>query len=153
MFTRLRGAGRLDSPRPPLPPQTASFDSYVSQAFLELTWSKSVAFRSKQWRIQEFRNKGRGTGAVGSGDFFYAPSHIPNVFVVRVVNKRHIVNIACWSICVLCSLNLQTKTHQIFKRGGASPLCRSWIRLCEIRHYFILFPFFYAWFMACKGYT
>ena len=34
---KIEGGGRLDSPRPPLPPQTASFDAYVSQAFLELT--------------------------------------------------------------------------------------------------------------------
>ena len=50
------------------------------------------------WRIQEFKNQGRGPGAVeflGPGDWFDAPSHISNVFVVRVANKIHIVNIAC----------------------------------------------------------
>ena len=45
------------------------------------------------------------------------------------------------------------QTQQIFKRGGARPVCQSWIRLCEIRNYFILFPIFYAWLMACEGYT
>ena len=44
-------------------------------------------------------------------------------------------------------------TQQIFKRGGARPVCRSLIRFCEIRKYFILFPIFYASFMAYEGYT
>ena len=109
----------------------------------------SCAFKSTHWRIQEFHNQGHGPGAVeflGSGDCFDAPSHIPNVFVVRVVNKIHIVNIACWLqskyMRVICSQNLQ----------DTSLVCRSWIRLCEIRNYFFLFPIFYAWFMACEGY-
>ena len=38
---------------------------------------------------------------------------------------------------MFCSQNLQETTQQIFKRGGAHPLFQSWIRLCEIRNYFI----------------
>ena len=43
------------------------------------------------WRIQEFQIGGRGPGAVEV--CFDAPSHIPYVFVARVVNKIHNVNI------------------------------------------------------------
>ena len=44
---------------------------------------------------RNFRNGAHGPGAVefiGSGDCFYAPSHIPYVFVVR---EEHFVNITC----------------------------------------------------------
>ena len=50
-----------------------------------------------QWRIQKFQNgEGGGPGAVEflrSGVCFDATSHIPYVFVARVVNKIHNVNI------------------------------------------------------------
>ena len=49
-----------------------------------------------QWRIQEFQNGGAGCpGAVEFLDLgvcFDAPSHIPYVFVARVVNKIHNIN-------------------------------------------------------------
>ena len=49
-----------------------------------------------QWRIQEFQNGGarsrRGT-IFRSGVCFDAPSNIPYVFVARVVNKIHNINI------------------------------------------------------------
>ena len=51
-------------------------------------------------RIQEFKNRGGGRSLRGIilryEDCFDAPSQIPNAFVVRVENKIHIVNIACW---------------------------------------------------------
>ena len=54
---------------------------------------------NEQWWIQEFQNQERGSSAVeflGTGDCFDVPSNTPNIFVVRVGNKIHIVNIACW---------------------------------------------------------
>ena len=51
-----------------------------------------------QWRIKEFQNWGaqfRRSRILRSGVCFDASSHIPFVFVVRVVNKVHIVNIVC----------------------------------------------------------
>ena len=125
----------------------------------EPLWSKSVAFNSKtvadQWISKPGAWSRSGRIFLGSGDCFDALSHI----VARVVNKIHIVDIACWLklkyMCVKQSKFTPKKpqTQQIFKRGGARPVCRSLIRLCEIRNYFILFPIFYAWFMACEGYT
>ena len=52
---------------------------------------------NNQWRIQECQKGGggRGPGALeflGLGFVFDAPSHIPFVFVARVVNKIHNVN-------------------------------------------------------------
>ena len=45
---------------------------------------------------RNFKTGGRGPGAVQIFYcFFYAPSHKPYVFVVRVVNKKNIVNIVC----------------------------------------------------------
>ena len=47
---------------------------------------------------RNFKTGGRGPGAVesyGSGDCFDAPSHITYWFLVRIVNKIHIVNIVC----------------------------------------------------------
>ena len=41
----------------------------------------------------EFQNQ--GLEFLGSGNCFDAPSHIPNVSVVRVGNNIHIVSIAC----------------------------------------------------------
>ena len=49
-----------------------------------------------QGRIQEFQNRGGGGGRIlRSKVCFDAPSHIPYVFVRRVVNNIHIVNTAC----------------------------------------------------------
>ena len=44
-----------------------------------------------QWRIQEFQNGGGGPFRFRI--CFDAPSHIPYVFVARVVDKIHNVNI------------------------------------------------------------
>ena len=49
------------------------------------------------------------------------------------------VNAACYAVNIY-------KNNHFFKRGGGR---RSWTHLREIRNYFILFPIFYAWFMAC----
>ena len=49
-------------------------------------------------RSRNFKTWGRSPGAVeflGSGDYFDAPSHTFYVFVVRVENEIHIVNIVC----------------------------------------------------------
>ena len=51
-----------------------------------------------QWRIQEFKNWGRGPGAVlfCLYKFVLMPLHTyPMLFLVKVENKVHIVNIAC----------------------------------------------------------
>ena len=51
---------------------------------------------------------------------FDAPSLIPFVFAVRVLNKIHDVNIVCYynhSICMLYSQNLPKN----FKPGGRAP--------------------------------
>ena len=123
----------------------------------ESTWSKSedLIYVLKQERIHEFQNQ--GLEFLGSGNCFDAPSHIPNVSVVRVGNNIHIVSTACWlhySVCLLGSQNLTKQTPKIFfKRAGGRPVRQSWFRLCEIRIYIISFPIFYAYFMACEGYT
>ena len=44
-----------------------------------------------QWRIQEFQGGGRDR-IFRSGACFDAPSHIPYLFVARVVNKINNVN-------------------------------------------------------------
>ena len=44
-------------------------------------------------------------------------------------------------VYVCCAVIIYKKqTQQIFKQGGARPVCWSLIRLCEIGNYFILFP-------------
>ena len=83
-------------------------------------WSSYLCL--KQERIQEFQNQ--GVEFFGSGNCFDAPSHIPNVSVVRVGNNIHIVSIACWlhySVCVLGSQNLPKQTQQIFQTGWRAP--------------------------------
>ena len=108
----------------------------------ESTWSKSedLIYVLKQERIHEFQNQ--GLEFLGSGNCFDAPSHIPNVSVVRVGNNIHIVSIACWlhySVCVLGSQNLTKQTPKIFfKRAGGRPVRQSWFRLCEIRTSYFL---------------
>ena len=105
MFTRLGGG--QDSPHPPLPHRhRVPTPMWV---FLELSW-----LCLKQWRIQKFQNQGRGSGTVEflvSWDCFDALSHIPNVFVVRVVNKIHIVN-----ICMLYSQNFGKAILRLLER-------------------------------------
>ena len=56
-----------------------------------------------------------------SGVCFDAPSHIPYVFVVRVVNKIHIVNIVCWlkSKFIYVTQSKFTKTNPFFSNPGA----------------------------------
>ena len=45
-------------------------------------------------------------------------------------------------VYVCYAVNIYKKqTQQIFKRGGAHPVCRSWVRLCENGNYFIYFLF------------
>ena len=62
-----------------------------------------------QWRIQEFQNRGvrfRRGRFLRSGVCFNAPSHIPYVFVARVVNKIYCIQIQSISIYVLYSQHL-----------------------------------------------
>ena len=52
---------------------------------------------------------------------FYAPSHIPYVFVRRVVNNIHIINTACWLKSMYLRIyneNLQKRVPFFFKWGG-----------------------------------
>ena len=59
----------------------------------------SVALRTKTVADPGISKPGHGPSMVeflGFGDCFDVPSHIPNVFVVRVGNKIRIVNIAFW---------------------------------------------------------
>ena len=73
------------------------------EGVLNRNWSvtvlKNTLIRHRhfhQWRIQEFQN-GRARSRRGrifrSGVCFDAPSHIPYLFVARVVNKINNVNI------------------------------------------------------------
>ena len=107
MFTRLGGGGAgLTTPTPTR--KTPSSDAHVS------LFGIIVLLSLKQWRIQEFQNQGRGSGTVEflvSWDCFDALSHIPNVFVVRVVNKIHIVN-----ICMLYSQNFGKALLRLLER-------------------------------------
>ena len=69
-----------------------------------------------------------------SGVCFEAPSHIPYVLVVRVVNKIHIINIVFWpkSKYMRVIQSKITKTiPQNFSNRGSRPTRQSWIRLCE----------------------
>ena len=69
---------------------------YIDSMYLRL--SNSIRKRDNQWRIQEFQHRGarslRGR-ILKSWVCFEAPLHMPYVFVVRVVNKLHVVNIVC----------------------------------------------------------
>ena len=64
----------------------SDFGEYVCEASNSLGRDLETMhlYRKYQWRIQEFPN---GVW------FFYAPSHIPNVFAARVVNQIHNINI------------------------------------------------------------
>ena len=65
----------------------------------------------RSWRGRMFR----------SGVCFDAPSHIPYVFVARVVNKIHNVNIVYWLISKYMRVirqHLQKQTRSFFKTGG-----------------------------------
>ena len=80
---------------------------------------------------RNFKTQGRGPDAVellGSGTCFDAPLHIPNVFVVNTYFKH-----ACWLqikyMRVMQSNFTKNKPNKFFKRGGARPVSRSWIRL------------------------
>ena len=90
-----------------------------------------------QRRIQEFQNWGaqsRRGRIPKSGGCFEAPSHIPYVLVVRVVNKIHIINIVFWpkSKYMRVIQSKITKTiPQNFSNRGSRPTRQSWIRLCE----------------------
>ena len=57
---------------------------------------QTVTYIKTQWRIQEFQNQGARSrrGRILRSVFcFDAPLHIHYVFVARVMNKIHIVNI------------------------------------------------------------
>ena len=81
---------------------------------------------------------GGGGRILRSGVCFDTPSHKPYVFVVRVGNKIHIVNIVFWlkSKYFRVSPLRFTKTNtKNFKPGCACPTRGSWIRLCsEVSH-------------------
>ena len=82
------GGGGLTTPTP----------TPIDTEFRRLCELGIFGFKYKTVPDPGISKPGHGPGAVeflGSGDCFDAPSHIPNVFVVRVVNKIHIVNIAC----------------------------------------------------------
>ena len=61
------------------------------------------------------------------------PSYVLYLFVVRVENKVHIVNILHVdynsSICVLCSQNLRKQTPFFLKRRSVCPVRRSCVLL------------------------
>ena len=69
-----------------------------------------------------------------SGVCFDAPSNIPYVFVARVVNKIHNINIVNWLkskyMRVIQSKFTTTNPNFFQNGGGARPARRSWIRLC-----------------------
>ena len=78
-----------------------------------------------QWRIQEFQN-GRGgvqsrRGRIfRSGVCFDAPSHIPYVFVARVVNKNCLLN----KIKVYARYTVKIYKNKpviLFQKGGGTP--------------------------------
>ena len=76
------------------------FTSKIACCFhYSLSLTTHSIIRSNQWRIQKCQNGGGGAlrGRIfRSGVCFDAPSHIPYVFIARVVNKIHNVNIVYW---------------------------------------------------------
>ena len=74
-------------------------------AVLLYLWTTCESFRMEVFvrshfpvAVQEFQNRGvrsRRCRILRSGVCFDAPSHIPYIFVVRVVNKILFVNIVC----------------------------------------------------------
>ena len=97
---------------------------YIDSMYLRL--SNSTRKRDNQWRIQEFQHRGarsRRGRILKSWVCFEAPLHMPYVFVVRVVNKLHVVNIVCWLksskyIRVIQS-NFTKTTPNFFSNRGA----------------------------------
>ena len=84
---------------------------------------QSISY-SCQWRIQEFQNGGarsrRGT-IFRSGVCFDAPSNIPYVFVARVVNKIHNINIVNWvksKYMRVIQSKFTTPNPNFFQNGG-----------------------------------
>ena len=75
---------------------------------------------------RNFKTRGRGR-IFGSGICFDAPSHIPYVCLMRLVDKKHIVNIVCLSttikVYVCYTIKIQkNKPQKSFKQGGAPVL-------------------------------
>ena len=84
--------------------------SQWASCYCHLLWHRTSVFTvSFEFKGQsnfssgskDFKTGGRGR-ILRSGVCFDAPSHIPYDFVIRVVNKIHIVNIVCWlnSMCM-----------------------------------------------------
>lgn len=63
------------------------------------------------------------------------PVITPYAFILREENKIDIEHIECLLeskyLSVLCSQNLQNQTKSYFQTGGARPVHRSWIRVCN----------------------
>ena len=95
---------------------------YIDSMYLRL--SNSIRKRDNQWRIQEFQHRGarsRRGRILKSWVCFEAPLHMPYVFVVRVVNKLHVVNIVCWlksSKYIRVIQSLQKLPPIFFQTGG-----------------------------------
>ena len=72
-----------------------------------------------QWRIsRNFKTGERGRILRSGVCFDHAPSHIRYIFVVRVVNKIHIVNIVCWLKSRVIVKIYKNKLQTFFKPGG-----------------------------------
>ena len=71
---------------------------------------------------------GGAVESYGSGVCFDAPSHITYWFLVRIVNKIHIVNIVCrLQLEYLCVTQTKILKHpKSLNQGGAR---QSWIRI------------------------
>ena len=83
----------------------------------------------KQWRIQEFQNRGSGPGTIeflGSEICFDAPLTHTLCFVVRVENKLHFVK---YSRIIQSKFTKTTPPQKKIKQGCARPARRCWIRL------------------------
>ena len=79
-----------------------------------------------KWRIQEFQNGGPIQAwfiflAMRPGDYFDVISQISFVYLVRVDDKIHIGNIACWQQSIVCSQNLQKQPSKKFQTWGYTP--------------------------------
>ena len=130
---------------------TTAWRSYSLLAFkfiFQRTWfqvmNPIICVTKQTWpcnqaRIQEFQNGGsrsRRGRILRSKVCFDASLHIPYVFVRRVVNNIHILNTACWlksKYLRIYNENLPKKVpFFFFKRGGARPARRSWIRLWSL---------------------
>ena len=75
-----------------------------------------------QWRIsRNFKTGERGRILRSGVCFDRAPSHIRYIFVVRVVNKIHTVNIVCWlKSPVIVKIYKKTNTKHFSNLGGRS---------------------------------